>query len=633
MTDEKIKILLLTANPSDLMNINLEKELREIDQELCLGDYRDRVELEYALAARPRDLFRALHRHRPHVVHFSGHGSATGEIFLLSEDDKRHPVPPDALKAVFDAAKDNIRVVFLNSCYSGVQAEAIAEVVESAVGTNAAIEDAAAIVFSRAFYRAVGFGRSIGDAVKEGKAELMTEGIGGQDKVQLIARHDTDPYQLRLFEPTPPMAESTGPSDAATLVPAVRPRAEPIETDPTGRVYIISAPTRMQDARLIASALTDRGVPVWEESLKQNRNYLEDKIQDLLNSPGTSAGILVLTAETADSSFVKGLELPVILDRAKGGPDFFVVAARFPGFGPSQLGVPLPARGVTLQEFTRKTTGPAEAAEIARLALGQRIAAIHKALPLDEALRLELYTLTLPPFRPGTALLLDWTSRFNGRFATREQWDKYLLPSLRDVVETISARAQGRAVQADGRLSLPAAIALGATFIQPRGIEISWLQHTAGRADQLWTIHGPKEECGFTIDTKSHRPDGADVAVLLSAVPSTNIENTFLSTADLPPFRAVIRVWKTPIEKQGLETAGQATDLALKVQNAIRLATDGYAPIRCIHLFMAAPAGLAMMIGQLLNNLPAVQTYDLGTSESGRVYRPAALLNPAQLKD
>lgn len=613
MSNGKIKVLILTANPKNLPHINLEEEAREIDKEIRITDHRDNIELVYASAARPADLLRALNRHRPHVVHFMGHGTPTGEILLLAEDGASHAVPPRALKAVFEAvANDNIRLVFLNACYTRAQADAIVEVIECAVGTNARIEDRAAIAFAAAFYRAIGFARSVGEGVKQARAELIVSGIPGEDKVELVARHGVDAYHLRLIDP-----------EAAQVDGAVEPLSE-IDTDTTGRVFISSAPTQQTEARLIAAALKDRGIPLWEEALALDKQFIEERIKEVLYSPGTAGGLLALTQQAGDSSQVKEVELPRIIERAKRGRNFFVVAAKFRDFDSRQLN--LPGRGLTFHSVNRKSAGPEEAAEIARLVLAQRIAAIHTSLPPDRPLRLELYTKTPPPFKAGTALLVDWNHRFTGRFAAAKDWDECLLPALRDIAHTIGAAAPGRVVEADGRPSLPALTALGACFLQPLDIKIGWWQHTPGRQDQLWTIDTPREPSGFTVQINAHRPEGADLAVLVSAVPSNNVEPAFESTPDLPPFRAIVRIWKAPPQEQELANAGQAAGLAWEVRNAIMEARMSHPRIRCVHLFMAAPAGLAMMVGQLLNRAGPVQTYEHEAGEGGDRYLPAALL-------
>ena len=65
------------------------------------------------------------------------------------------------------------------------------------------------------------------------------------------------------------------------------------------------------------------------------------------------------------------------------------------------------------------------------------------------------------------------------------------------------------------------------------------------------------------------------------------------------------------------------------LEGEIRKALHGYPEITCVHLFMAVPVGLAMMIGQLLNNVPSVQTYELVADDGGKVYRPAVRLRPS----
>lgn len=612
-----MKVLVLAADPSSLAHLKLDEELRAIDIKLYGGRYRNRIELLTAMAVRRGELLDLLNRHRPHVVHFSGHGSKDGEIFLVSEDDHHVPVPAETLKAIFAAFKDTLRLVFFNACHSRQEAEAIVEEIDCAVGTNTRISDRAAITFAASFYGAIASGRSVGNAVQQGRGQLLLDEIYEEDSIELLVKRGVDQYGLFLVEPeTPPHAT------------AAKPEPE-TETDTAGRVFLSYAPSRILETKVIAAALRDRGVPLCEEALDEDRQYREGAITNVLRSPGTAGGVVSLTPDAVDSQAVKNIEVPAMLERAKQGNRFFIVAARFSDFDLGEIGVQLRARGMPIQKISKKRPGPAEAAEIARLVLEQRITAIHRSLPPREPLRLELYTRTQAPFKQGTALLMDWTERFSGRFATSEQWDEYLLPALRDIAEVIGAKAPGRAVHADGRPSLPAVTALGCSFIQTRDIKIGWWQHSVGRPNQLWSLDAPREPSGFTVETNAHRPDGSDLAVLVSV--TTNVEPAFESSQPgLPPFRAIIRTWKTQLDTEALANAGQATDVAFRIRDAIREATVTYPRIRGIHLFMAVPSGLAMMIGQLLNVLGPVQTYELESPYAGGGYRAAALLRPSE---
>jgi len=74
--------LFLLANPTDITRIRIDEEVREVDKKIQLGSKRDRLQLLSQLAVRPSDLAQALLRHTPHILHFSGHGSATEGIVL-----------------------------------------------------------------------------------------------------------------------------------------------------------------------------------------------------------------------------------------------------------------------------------------------------------------------------------------------------------------------------------------------------------------------------------------------------------------------------------------------------------------------------------------------------------------------
>ena len=158
---DKIKVLFLAANPAGTPPLRLDEEIRQITAKVRAAEYRDSLELVSRWAVRPDDLLQALLEVKPHVVHFSGHGSSTSELILLDDLGDPKPVSQAALVHLFRTLKDDVRVVVLNACTSRPQAEALAETVECTVGMNRPIGDSAAIVFAASFYRALGFGRSV----------------------------------------------------------------------------------------------------------------------------------------------------------------------------------------------------------------------------------------------------------------------------------------------------------------------------------------------------------------------------------------------------------------------------------------------------------------------------------------
>lgn len=192
---EVVKVLLLSANPID-SPLSIDEEFRAIDQKIRSSEHREHVVLIQHGAVRLEDVAGLLMRHKPHVVHFSGHGAASG-ISLTGADGKGRLVPPNALADTFRTLKDNVRVVLLNACDSAPQAEAIVSEIDCAVGMSDEIADTAAIAFAAAFYEALGYGRSVQDAFDLALVQL--EGAGADRSLaKLYKRRAVKPSRIIL---------------------------------------------------------------------------------------------------------------------------------------------------------------------------------------------------------------------------------------------------------------------------------------------------------------------------------------------------------------------------------------------------------------------------------------------------
>ena len=189
----KVKILLLSANPTGTTALKIDEEMRAITQKVRAAEHRDLIQIVTASAIRPDDLLQAMNEHRPHVVQFSGHGSENDEIIVCDDIGNPKPVSKEALIALFESTRSNVRVVVLNSCYSKSQAEAIVSVVPCAIGMKDSIGDRSALIFAASFYRAIAFGHSVETAFKQGIAALKLEGIDQDEIPELITHGDVDP--------------------------------------------------------------------------------------------------------------------------------------------------------------------------------------------------------------------------------------------------------------------------------------------------------------------------------------------------------------------------------------------------------------------------------------------------------
>ena len=138
-------------------------------------------------------------RHQPHIVHFSGHGSDEA-IFLLNEHNEARAVSTEALAETFRALKDNIRLVFLNSCFSAVQVEAIGQHIEFVLGMGREVSNQAASAFASSFYLAIGHGRTVQNAFDIARADSLVEGLSGDSEPVLRVAQDAC-AQTTHFQP------------------------------------------------------------------------------------------------------------------------------------------------------------------------------------------------------------------------------------------------------------------------------------------------------------------------------------------------------------------------------------------------------------------------------------------------
>lgn len=198
------KILILSANPKNTDPLRLEEEKREIKAALRRSRSREQFEIVTEGALRVEDLYRALLDHEPQILHFSGHGGGSDGLVLENNLGKMQFVSTDALAKLFELFQKKIECVFLNACYSEVQAEAIHQHINYVVGMNQPIGDRAAIKFAIGFYDALGAGRSIEEAFAIGCTAVDLSGIPESMTPVLKAREGAidSSSEHKLVEPS-----------------------------------------------------------------------------------------------------------------------------------------------------------------------------------------------------------------------------------------------------------------------------------------------------------------------------------------------------------------------------------------------------------------------------------------------
>ena len=186
--NERIRILFLSANPWTTGRILVDEEERAVFERLQEGTYRERFELHKHAAIRTTDLQRFLMMYKPHIVHFSGHGSKSHKAILGGSPGRGKEVDQQGLVKIFALFKKHVRLAFLNACFTTRQARSLSEVIDYAVGAGKMIGDKGGVAFAGAFYRAIGFGMSVREAFESAQAEIALTKMPRSKGFELFVR-------------------------------------------------------------------------------------------------------------------------------------------------------------------------------------------------------------------------------------------------------------------------------------------------------------------------------------------------------------------------------------------------------------------------------------------------------------
>jgi len=211
---EQLRVAYLTANPrvTDVdavtqhlveVRIRVDNEIRAVREEVRRALYRDSIEIEHWPAATPIDVLNSLNDQKPHVMHFSGHGSAG----RLEFDDGNVTDPEGTLVSLvhlaraLGATEQPVQLVVLNACDTLKGAEVLLESVAVVIATTRSITDLAATVFASRFYAAVAAGQSVRHAFDQAKFAIDVLAGGEGDVIESLVRAGVDLDELVLVNP------------------------------------------------------------------------------------------------------------------------------------------------------------------------------------------------------------------------------------------------------------------------------------------------------------------------------------------------------------------------------------------------------------------------------------------------
>ncbi len=215
------------------------------------------------------------------------------------------------------------------------------------------------------------------------------------------------------------------------------------------------------------------------------------------------------------------------------------------------------------------------------------------------------------PNASGATILLDWVDNFYGdeprerrRLKKTALWHKKFRPELQDAVRKFRAMGASQ-IFVRGYMRLPTWFVVGVELSKTSGFNIMTLQN-----GEPFSTEGKPDD--FLISTKMNKrvAKGSELAIGISI--STDL------SADVLPYiernipvvgrYICVRPQKDP-DNFCIESAAQARGCALNIREKVRQLVRKFKPDK-LHLFLATPAAVALILGHYWDRLPDTQLYE-----------------------
>jgi hypothetical protein len=269
------------------------------------------------------------------------------------------------------------------------------------------------------------------------------------------------------------------------------------------------------------------------------------------------------------------------------------------------------ARAIALDEISRRIQQGGDAKRITRedlLTIADR-RGLWADTPDAPEVRLWVHGWARQGYEGEPTVELDLTDLFDReerRIASPRDWTDRLWPQLREVRERLAATPEGRYVDVRGRLPLTVALAIGAALPEVAGFNLRVEQVTNGQ-NHLWKSSAAPSDASFVVQNEAGAP-GPDVLLGLGITGPCAGDVRRLAEH----IGASAWVYAEPgagTGITGLRDASDAAALARSGKALVREVCERYGAAR-VHFVLFGPAAFALFLGQLLNAVGTIVTYE-----------------------
>ena len=328
----------------------------------------------------------------------------------------------------------------------------------------------------------------------------------------------------------------------------------------------------------------------------------------------------VVSPETAASQVIREVEAPAILDRFHQRDGFFVkpvlinLAYRDVDRVLGWPGAFQKVEHFDIHRIAKESLEEEDARRIANTVLKQRLAAVRQQ-PGEAAAPDRASTVGLYSRRSASALGLtlrhDFARYFTGREAAPGAYAK-IETALFDAATALAATGETIPVVARGNAALPLGVLFGAVYSR-FVFDLVWKQAAPGATERFWSLKSGVGDLATAVSDVKGDPSSEDLVLAVSI--NAGVDRAaaeYLESTGLSP-RAMISVGlaggslqqgQAISPQDGLKIAYDAINAARNLKDRLRMKRAN------LHLFLACPLGLAVLIGQSLNTFGECVIYE-----------------------
>lgn len=400
-------------------------------------------------------------------------------------------------------------------------------------------------------------------------------------------------------------------------------------------VFLSYARRDAEVVRELQLRLKARGIFCWRDvdNLPVGKMFEDEIVREI--EKDADAITLLLTPDFLASDFIWEVEIPSALRRHASDPHFHIIPILY-GVSIADLKQHCSNKKLDSEALSRfnailfhngQITSTTEeilakwndaANRILQAALAQRLRHINADRNYEPLICLRTFE-----WSPSTSHLdldLDWSTLVQGkkRLPTQQEWEQILFPASLDVKQSISEMVRSHRIHMFIKSILPIAIALGFAFRKSAGITL-----LLEGQEEVWSTDTlPSRRDALRIERSEVDQGDRQVAVVgvgTSRTIKPSVDSALPMLGLTPGHRVHLELTKP--SETSVKNAAHAQAIAKRIRSVCQELCDEHG-VTHIHLFVATPVQLAVLIGQQLNALCPITLYE----HSQGAYKPVGTL-------